>query len=231
MNLKEHKVDKKRGKKLRELDTKIAVVEAVRLNISIPQIADNLGISVGQVRTHVDAALAEMQERYMENAKKLQMINIARLEHLYGIAEVWATGKGTWMDENSEGDPVKMTQVTPDRMWMKTAIDLIKAEMDISTKAFNQEAAEDKPPTTNINTTVIQQTLIAGGELFETARQSMEDDWFLEEGNVQWADLEGEDLISITSGEHTALDPRIADLEKEMDGMLVIEESYDADVP
>lgn len=167
----------------------------------------------------------------MENAKKLQMINIARLEHLYGIAEVWATGKGTWMDENSEGDPVKMTQVTPDRMWMKTAIDLIKAEMDISTKAFNQEAAEDKPPTTNINTTVIQQTLIAGGELFETARQSMEDDWFLEEGNVQWADLEGEDLISITSGEHTALDPRIADLEKEMDGMLVIEESYDADVP
>lgn len=206
-----------------DVDRRLRVVEAIRLNWSIPQIADELSMTVKDVRTIVDEAHAEMHSRYIEGAAKIQMISIARLEHMYSIAETWATGNGVWYEKNSEGDEVEFKQVMPDRMWMKQAVEIVKTEMDIATKALNGNGKEDdKAPTTNINQMIIQQTLIAGDELYETARQSMEEEWLLEEQEVQWADLDGTDLITLN--EEMVTDPRIEALEKEMGKLIPGEE-------
>jgi predicted RND superfamily exporter protein len=216
--VKEHKVDKKRRAKLKEIDTKLQVVEGVRLNMSIPEIADQVGITVIRARELVDEAYSEMHSRYIENAEKIQAVNIARLEYLYSIAETWASGNGTWIEIDSEGEEQELKQLTPDRMWMKQAVDIIKAEMDVSTKALKHEDSKEKPPTTNIENMTIQQTLIAGGELYEVARQNMDEDWFSDEQAKQWADLEGEDLITINA--EMVSDPRIDKLEKSLNELM-----------
>lgn len=225
--MKEHKVDKKRREKLTEIDTKLQVVQGVRLNWSIPKIADNVGITVVRARELVDEAYAEMHSRYIENAEKIQAVNIARLEYLYSIAETWASGQGTWREEDSEGETVTRKQLMPDRMWMKQAVEIIKAEMDVSTKALKHEDSKEKPPTTNIENMTIQQTLIAGGELYEVARQNMDEDWFSDEQAKQWADLEGEDLITINA--EMVTDPRIDKLEESLNQLIPGEVDEDDD--
>lgn len=211
-----------------EIDTKLQVVEGVRLNWSIPKIADQVGITVERVRDLVDEAYAEMHHRYIENAEKIQMVSIARMEYLYAIAETWASGKAVWYEENSEGEMEERRQIMPDRMWMKQAVEIIKAEVDISTRAFKADNDKEKPPTTNIQNMTIQQTLIAGDDLYEAARQSMERDSLDEERAIQWADLDGEDLIALNRDMVT--DPRVEKLEAQLGAMLPGEEDdYDVD--
>lgn len=186
-----------------QADTMYRLVQSIRSGKTAQQMAHEFNLPVEEIRILIKDATMELTERYMEFATIHRSINHARLEYLYTIAEPMADGTFLAALENEskmqKGELPNAIPV-PDRHWIKAALDIIKAQNDMTTPDSNRiREAADRTEQQNYDVPQAS-TLSSGDDIFWEAQQRMEETW-LTAPHIM-ADYDQRDLIdAIREGE------------------------------
>lgn len=178
------------------------------------QIAKSLGLSLASVNDHIVAVKEELLFRYEEAALWFKVVNLSRLENLYEIAYPYAKGGVKYTEEDKEGNPVEK-ELPPDRMWVKACIDIVKAEIAL----LEEQKGVGGTVNNNYNVEKVEQTIIAGSNLYQQAQAEMEESWMA----GAFMDMTADDLIRMNNGEVQIglVDERVSDLEGVVQGLLL----------
>ena len=155
------------------------------------QIGDQLGLTRATVSKHMSAALARTSEELIYKADVLVTTNFLRMEALMEAVAPWALGH-TFI--NHEGEE---QELPPDRHYGKLYLDVIKAENELHRRLV--EAKSKNRDGDQFNIEHMELTLVAGGEMYTEAQETMSEDYLTE-----YLDMDADDLIV---GQLVAPDP------------------------
>lgn len=182
---KQREVDSALTRKVAKFALRDAILRRARAGVKIGQIAVELDVSKRQIREILNKALTYYTSQYGEHADRLKALNLHRLEALYAVAEESAI-RGT----DEDGQP------KPNRLWMQTAVNIIKAELDlVDNENLRVSRAERDAPEDKSKVIVFQPTIVAGGDLYKLAHQNID---FQDDGHdTPWEDRGPEHLIPL----------------------------------
>lgn len=191
---------------LQDVDLKSRVVSLALMGKQPAAIAREVKKPVKTVRNILDDSLSDIMELYLEQAERLHLMQLARLERLIEVSMPIALGEYKYDDD---------TPSHPDRDFIKLVKDLIVTEMDWEDRLYNRRA---KNPTKNPD--AVDQTIFAQDDMYALAQANMELTWL-----EQYADMDAQDLIRPEIVEAAAttpslVRPEIKKLEQKVDKLL-----------
>jgi hypothetical protein len=206
--------------RVRELTTtitKVDILSMLRQGYSPTEIVERTGQPPEIVRKVIDDALLLYTERVQEHSEKVRALNMMRLERLYRAAEPHAIG-----DDEAPAD----------RHWIRTALEIIKAQNDMVDRAERAHVDTDSKKGGVINADNINVTMLSGSDLYTVAQAAMEAHRLSEQEGTLWADSgvdelmmmnleDGESLpgLSEEAPEIPDFDPTVAALAQRVDSL------------
>lgn len=193
---------------LKDYDLRAKIVALALRGKQPTEIARIVGKAVNTVRTVLDDSLADVMELYLEQAERLHLMQLARLERLIDVAMPIALGEYRYTDDPEE-------KSHPDRDFIKLVKDLIVTEMDWEDRLYNRRS---KNPTKNPD--AVDQTIMAQDDMYLLAQTNMEQTWLEEYADMDAKDLIRPEFVEAAVKPNPAVRPEIAKLEKKVDKLL-----------
>ena len=194
---------------IRNLDLHLKVYEGIIAGKSIRALSEELGIRTSAVRDLMRDVGNTMMDGYHEQLEWTRARTFARLEGMYRIAAARATG--TALPTDSKDDKGKSPwEGVPDRHWMKMAVDILKAQVDLMSadeQWVKQREAENKAQldARTVETITITRT----SEMYKHAHEA---EW------QSWADTNLEHYLS-NDDEPEAIEVDLQTINKELKEM------------